>query len=386
MHCRRRVRAAKRVDETRTEVDKLPPPPAELSIGSSFDEPAAGGGSSLPGNRQLVCGRYQIEESISRGGKVFAATDVVLRRRVAVKTLNREWGNAAQLRDSFERSARALATVEHSNVVRVLDLVTTDTTYVIMEFVIGPSLAHVIREHGALEPTQALRLATRLCWALDATHSAGFVHGDIDAPNVILGPDAEHGESPRLVGFALATPSSTPMGSTQAHSNGAELDSETTRPRPNVRGDLDRLARLLFFMLTASMPTKEKSLPRRVRAELRQRLGTAAASALCLVLERALGPARVTQFKSARDLAYALRRVSRASTRGPGSHSRCHLTTTKLLVLCALLLTAVWLAAFTFARSYTSHDPASALLPIPASRQPARRGGAARSATLGQET
>jgi serine/threonine protein kinase len=353
MHCRHRSRAGNRREETRTEVDKLPPPPADLSIGGRPDEPVSVSASRQSANRQLLCGRYQLEQSISKSGKVSAATDLVLRRRVAVRRLNREWANDAQLRDSFERSARALATVEHPNVVRILDLVVTDTTYVIMEFVLGPSLAHVIREHGALEPMRALRLATRLCWALDAIHSAGFVHGDIDATNVILGPDAEHSESPRLVGLAVATPSATALGSAQRHSIDDVADSETTSRRPNVRVDLDRLGQLLFFMLTANLPAAAEALPRRVRAELRQSLGAEAGTALCAVVERALGPARPAKFRSARDMACALRRVSRASTNGPARRSRRRFTTTRVLVAWALLLATVWLIAFAFARSYS---------------------------------
>ena len=106
----------------------------------------------MSSEQRRLAGRYVLEAPIGRGGmgEVWRATDTVLGRQVAVKTID-----LATLRDEsgaarFEREARATAGLSHPNVVTVHDSgVEGDTAYIVMELLPGPSLADELAERAA---------------------------------------------------------------------------------------------------------------------------------------------------------------------------------------------------------------------------------------------
>ncbi|MDB4970581.1 MAG: pknB [Myxococcales bacterium] len=154
----------------------------------------------------VIAGRYKLLQTLGDGamGQVFVAENLAIGQKVALKVLKQELLADATFRMRFQQEAEAIAAVEHRNVARFLDLVVGDPTFIVMEYVRGPTLAQVIRDKKRLPPLDAMYIAERLCWALEAAHQRGVVHRDIKPSNVILSPDTENEIEPKLIDFGLA--------------------------------------------------------------------------------------------------------------------------------------------------------------------------------------
>jgi tRNA A-37 threonylcarbamoyl transferase component Bud32 len=154
----------------------------------------------------VIAGRYKILQALGDGamGQVFIAENLAIGKRVALKVLKPELLADAVFRQRFQHEAEAMAAIEHRNVARFLDLVVGDPTFLVMEYVKGPTLAARIRDDKRMDPLEAIKVAVRLCWALEAAHQVGVIHRDLKPANVILQPDPEHGYEPKLIDFGLA--------------------------------------------------------------------------------------------------------------------------------------------------------------------------------------
>src|SRR6266498_4674495 len=143
---------------------------------------------------RLVAGRYRLRSLLGTGGMgvVWNAEDELLRRPVALKqvTLNdpasEESRKAALVRALGE--ARAAARVHHDGVVAVHDIVKDDERrpWIVMELLSGPTLAELLEAEGPLSIEEVTRVGVCLLDALEATHRAGVVHGDVKPGNVHL--------------------------------------------------------------------------------------------------------------------------------------------------------------------------------------------------------
>jgi predicted Ser/Thr protein kinase len=132
--------------------------------------------------------QFEILELVGQGGMgaVYRARQAKLERLVALKILPPAAGRDLSFAERFTREARALARLNHPNIVGVYDFGQADGLYYfLMEFVEGANLRHVLRE-GHLQPRQALRIVPQLCDALQYAHDEGIVHRDIKPENVLL--------------------------------------------------------------------------------------------------------------------------------------------------------------------------------------------------------
>jgi len=144
---------------------------------------------------RLVAGRYRLDEMIGHGaaGSVWAATDQLLRRRVALKKIsiprNIHPAEAEELRVRTLREARAAAALSNPHVVTVYDiLAATDTgPVIVMELLTGTSLNKIIGRSGRLRPGQAATVGVAIGSALLAAHTAGITHRDVKPSNVMVG-------------------------------------------------------------------------------------------------------------------------------------------------------------------------------------------------------
>jgi tRNA A-37 threonylcarbamoyl transferase component Bud32 len=161
----------------------------------------------------VIAGRYKLIETLGNGamGQVFVGEIQSIGRRVAIKVLKPELLVDAQFRRRFQQEAEAVAAIEHRNVARFFDLVVGDPTFLVMEYVPGPTLAAALKK-GPLGPVRAINIVRRLCWALEAAHRAGVIHRDIKPSNIILAPDVEIGDEPKLIDFGLAKVAATTLG------------------------------------------------------------------------------------------------------------------------------------------------------------------------------
>jgi serine/threonine-protein kinase len=144
---------------------------------------------SSTGTLDLVAGAYGMTGVIGGGamGVVYSAIDVQLNRPVALKLI-REHLLSPGFRDLFRQEARAMALVNHPNVVTIYSFGEhAGVPYLAMEFVHGKALDRLLDEHeGPLKPERALALLDQACAGLSAIHAAGTVHRDIKPSNLLV--------------------------------------------------------------------------------------------------------------------------------------------------------------------------------------------------------
>ncbi|HEY2081734.1 MAG TPA: serine/threonine-protein kinase, partial [Verrucomicrobiae bacterium] len=150
--------------------------------------------------------QLEILEVIGQGGMgaVYKARQPALDRFVALKILAPRTGGDLDFSGRFSREARALARLNHPNIVGVYDFGTVSSPspsekpedkpgigtmpvlhYFIMEYVDGPNLRQV-EQAGKLTPREALQIIPQICAALQFAHDEGIVHRDIKPENVLL--------------------------------------------------------------------------------------------------------------------------------------------------------------------------------------------------------
>ena len=155
---------------------------------------------TFPPGTQL--GPYRIERDIGRGGMgvVYAAEDVRLGRRVAVKALPPDVAANPDARQRLRREARAAATISHPAVATVYALEEIDDHLIIVsEYVEGETL-RVSVSQGPMTPGQGHRIAVQIARALCAAHDAGVIHRDLKPENVLLTPAGDV----KVVDFGIA--------------------------------------------------------------------------------------------------------------------------------------------------------------------------------------
>ena len=207
--------------------------------------------------------RYQIRRLLGRGGMgtVYEGFDTRLDRRVAIKILPQETGGHHDALVRFEREAKAMAALDHPNIVHIHDYGQTPdgNPYFVMEFIDGMDVHH-LRHSGQLDLPRALDLISQVCAALHYAHSRCIVHRDIKPGNIlvtregvakvadfglakVLGTEdlPKHDITLTLSGTALGTPDY--MAPEQLE--GGQVDH---------RADIYSLGIMLYDLLTGSPP------------------------------------------------------------------------------------------------------------------------------------
>ncbi len=145
---------------------------------------------------------YDIHALIACGGMgaVYQVTQRSLDRIAAIKILPREFSTDEEFRQGFESEAKAMAKLNHPNLIGVYDFGEVDgMLYIVMEYVDGKSLFHSANGQ-AVDPADAIRIVTEVCSGLENAHSHGILHRDIKPGNILLDSNA----SPKIGDFGLA--------------------------------------------------------------------------------------------------------------------------------------------------------------------------------------
>jgi eukaryotic-like serine/threonine-protein kinase len=183
----------------------------------------------LAANTRL--GNYEIKSVLGVGGmgEVYRARDSRLNRDVAIKVLREEVAASADLRSRFEREARAVAALNHPNIVAVYDIgVEAGQQYIVSELVEGESLRSLLTGKP-IPPRKLLEIATQVADGLAAAHAAGIVHRDLKPENIMLAKDGRV----KILDFGLAR--HTPGPSSAANSSDATSLSQTEATSEQTR-------------------------------------------------------------------------------------------------------------------------------------------------------
>ena len=164
---------------------------------------------SLSAGKKL--GPYEIVSQLGAGGmgEVYRANDARLGRDVAIKVLPQHLSADAELKQRFEREARAVAALKHPHICGIYDIGSSDSVdYLVLEYIEGETLAQRVAR-GPLPIEQLLKIGTEIADALEKAHRAGIVHRDLKPGNVMLAK-----EGAKLLDFGLAKP--TALGAAAA--------------------------------------------------------------------------------------------------------------------------------------------------------------------------
>ncbi len=138
---------------------------------------------------QVFDKRYRILKVIGMGGMavVFEATDLLMRRNVAVKMLKDEINKDVQSVKRFINESKAVAMLSHPNIVNIYDVsVKEDLKYIVMELVEGVTLKNYILKKGTLSYSEVLSITEQILLALEHAHQKGIVHRDIKPQNIMM--------------------------------------------------------------------------------------------------------------------------------------------------------------------------------------------------------
>lgn len=282
---------------------------------------------------ETMVGPYRIVAFLARGGTgdVYRATDVRLRRDVALKVLTTEarGDGHSQRVERFVREARLTASLDHPNIVRLYDVGLFDgRPYFVAELLDGETLRARIGR-GTLTIDEVLRIGADVARGLVAAHAAGSVHRDLKPENIFLTrqgttkildfgiaklaiDDAARDELSTLTGVVLGTAGYL----APEQIRGAEVDG---------RADLFALGTILFEMLTGRRAYAREHTVDTLHAilhddppdTLEQRRDVPVA--LAAVVRRLLEKAPDLRFQSAGDVVSALDAIG--GTRNPGTRS-----------------------------------------------------------------
>lgn len=227
---------------------------------------------------QVLDGRYRITSVLGEGGMgVVYRAEQIGGPPVAVKVLHDDLGDNAELRERFEREARALFALEHPNVLTVHDFgVANGSPYLVMELLEGEPLDKFLEETTP-EPPEALHIARQVLTGLAFAHNKGVAHRDLKAENVFLRRNADGTRSAKLLDFGLVkfmdddrwgeSKKLTMQGS--VFGTPAYMAPEQCTGAPSdARTDVYSMGCILFELLTGVWPFMEENQVMMFRAHL----------------------------------------------------------------------------------------------------------------------
>jgi len=261
--------------------------------------------------------RYRLDRKLGEGGMalVYCGTDILLRRRVAVKVLREQYAADDEFVRRFYQEAESAAKLSHPNIVNTYDVGRQDDTYfIVMELVDGPSLAEIIAADGRLPEQVAIDYAAQIASGLAYAHRQGLLHRDIKPANVLVTKD----DVVKLSDFGIAravsqqtmalTKPGLVMGSVYYISpeQAQEHDVHET-------SDLYSLGVVLYQMLTGKLPYTGESPVTVALKHIGDPVpaidtrATGVSPALAAIVNRLLQKKPENRFSSASELATALR-------------------------------------------------------------------------------
>src|SRR5215469_3602406 len=281
-------------------------------------------------------GPYQILAQLGAGGmgEVYRARDTRLDREVAIKILPASFAQDGDRLRRFEQEARAIAALNHPNILAIHDIGNTDSThYLVTELLEGESLLERL-QIGPLPLRKALEIEIQAARGVAAAHDKGIVHRDLKPANLFITEDGRV----KILDFGLARLANTAdailsesLTLTQAEPAGTEpglvlgtvgyMSPEQVRGKPaDTRSDIFALGTILYEMLSGKRAFQKDSAADTMAAILNEdpaelsREGTRIPPAVDRIVRHCLEKNPAERFQSARDLGFDLETISLAST------------------------------------------------------------------------
>ena len=218
-------------------------------------------GAALPSTEpephsEQVIGSYDVLEFLGRGGmgSVYRARNARLGRDVAIKLLNVELSQSEEARARMEREARAMAALNHPNVVQIYDILDHDGLLaLVLAYADDGALSGKLDE-GALAWTDALNIMDGVLSGLTAIHKEGLVHRDLKPDNILF--DSRSGQ-PMIADLGIAHTTDGP----KMTRHGAQLGTpeymspeQVQGTQPEARSDLYACGIVLYELLSGEVP------------------------------------------------------------------------------------------------------------------------------------
>lgn len=200
--------------------------------------------------------RYRVERIVGIGGMavVFKATDLLMRRTVAIKILKDEISADEQAVQRFKHEYQAVAMLAHQNIVEIHDAsVRHNIKYIVMEYVEGITLKNYMQHREVLNLREIISYTTQILRALDHAHKKGIVHRDIKPQNIML---LKNGVI-KVMDFGIAKiPNAETVTMTdKAIGTVYYISPEQVSGSPtDARSDLYALGVMMYEMATGSLP------------------------------------------------------------------------------------------------------------------------------------
>ncbi|HEY5938388.1 MAG TPA: serine/threonine-protein kinase, partial [Kofleriaceae bacterium] len=205
----------------------------------------------LVGKSFTVGSRYVINELLGAGGTalVFGGHDELLGRQIALKLLRPQYAGDADEAARFLRAAKLVSQLHHENIVVVHDCgEDTDlgVVYLVMERLIGATLAEVKGKTTRLSWQRTIRILVQVCRALGRSHEQGILHRDLSLRNITLVTSSGRADVVKLCDFGLAR---TTQGDDRVTSTGTAVGTPAYMAPELVRGDADQNHRVDIYAL-----------------------------------------------------------------------------------------------------------------------------------------
>ncbi len=281
---------------------------------------------------------YKVLEKIGEGGmgEVYLAEDSRLDRKVALKILPQHLSERAELRERFEREARAVSSLNHPHICTLHDIGEQDGIhYLVMEHLVGETLEARLAK-GPLPLEQTLEYAIQIADALDKAHRQGVVHRDLKPGNIML---VKSGAKLLDFGLAKLQAADTPTNLSTLPTEQANLTAEGTilgtlqymapeqleGKEADGRTDIFAFGAVVYEMATGQRAFEGKSQASLIAAIMGQEprpmaeLQPMTPSTLNHVVRRCMSKAPEDRWQAASDVMQELKWVTEVGTQGVAS-------------------------------------------------------------------
>lgn len=222
-------------------------------------------------------GKHKLLDHLGTGGmsRVYLAEHVLMQRRVAIKVLPKERVKDSSYLARFHREAQAAAALDHRNIVRAYDVDNDgDLHYIVMEYVEGRDLQHIVAEDGPLDYVAAAEYIRQAAEGLAHAHQSGLIHRDVKPANLLV--DGRGVVKILDLGLARFTDDAKTsltvafdenvLGTADYLAPEQALNSHAA----DLRADIYSLGCSLFYLLTGHPPFVGGTLPQRLMMHQKQ--------------------------------------------------------------------------------------------------------------------